>query len=64
MFTGIIEHLGTIDSLQVHSDGGRLTIHAPTVTPSVAIANSIAVNGCCLTVVAIERGNFFRGSFR
>ncbi|MGB2628375.1 MAG: riboflavin synthase [Candidatus Acidiferrum sp.] len=58
MFTGIIEHLGTIDSLQVHSDGGRLTIHAPTVTPSVAIANSIAVNGCCLTVVAIKRETF------
>ncbi len=59
MFTGIIEHLGTIDSLQVHSDGGRLTIHAPTVTPSVAIANSIAVNGCCLTVVAIDGETFY-----
>ncbi len=58
MFTGIIEHLGTIDSLQVHSDGGRLTIHAPTVTPSVAIANSIAVNGCCLTIVALDGETF------
>ena len=58
MFTGIIEHLGTIDSLQLHSDGGRLTIHAPTVTPHLAIANSIAVNGCCLTVVAMERERF------
>ena len=58
MFTGIIEHLGTIDSLQVHADGGRVTIHAPSVTPHLAIANSIAVNGCCLTIVAIEGEGF------
>ena len=54
MFTGIIEHLGTVDSLKLYAEGGRLTIHAPTVTPHLAIANSIAVDGCCLTVVALE----------
>jgi riboflavin synthase len=58
MFTGIIEHLGIIDSLKLHASGGRLTIHAPTVAPQLAIANSIAVNGCCLTVVAMEDGKF------
>jgi riboflavin synthase len=58
MFTGIIEHLGTVDSLQLHPDGGRLTIHAPTVAPHLAVANSIAVNGCCLTVVNIENAKF------
>src|SRR5580704_16056006 len=58
MFTGIIEHLGTIESLQLHSDGGRLTIHAPSVAPHLAVANSIAVNGCCLTVVALEKAQF------
>ena len=54
MFTGIIEHLGTIDSLKLHSEGGKLTIHAPTVAPHLAVANSIAVDGCCLTVVELE----------
>jgi riboflavin synthase len=58
MFTGIIEHLGTIDSLNLHADGGRVTINAPTVAPHLAIANSIAVNGCCLTLVALENGKF------
>lgn len=58
MFTGIIEHLGIIDSLKLHTDGGRLTINAPTVALHLAVANSIAVNGCCLTVVALENGNF------
>ena len=54
MFTGIIEHLGTVDSMKLHEEGGRLTIHAPSVTPHLAVANSIAVNGCCLTVVALQ----------
>lgn len=58
MFTGIIEHLGTVDSLKLHEEGGRLTIHAPSVAPHLAVANSIAVNGCCLTVVALKNERF------
>jgi len=58
MFTGIIEHLGTIEALSLQSDGGRVTIHAPGVAPSLAVSNSIAVNGCCLTVVSLENDRF------
>ena len=58
MFTGIIEHLGTVESLKVLADGGRLTIHTPSIAPQLAIANSIAVNGCCLTVVELESERF------
>jgi len=58
MFTGIIEHLGTIESLKLHDQGGRLTIHAPTVASHLAIANSIAVDGCCLTVVQLDKERF------
>jgi len=58
MFTGIIEHVGTVEWLKAQEDGGRLTISAPTVTPHLAIANSIAVNGCCLTVVELEADRF------
>jgi riboflavin synthase len=54
MFTGIIEHLGAIESLDLHRDGGRVTIHAPSVAPSLVVSNSIAVNGCCLTVVDVH----------
>ncbi|HKW62122.1 MAG TPA: riboflavin synthase [Candidatus Acidoferrum sp.] len=56
MFTGIIEHLGTIESLDLHPEGGRVTIHAPALGPSLAVANSIAVNGCCLTITSIHNG--------
>jgi riboflavin synthase len=58
MFTGIIEHLGTVDTLKLHAEGGRVTIHAPTVVSHLAVANSIAVDGCCLTVVTLEGERF------
>jgi riboflavin synthase len=56
VFTGIIEHIGTIQALDLNEDGGRVTIHAPTVAPSLAVSNSIAVNGCCLTIVDLHNG--------
>jgi len=58
VFTGIIEHQGTIEALDLHRDGGRVTIHAPSLGPSLTVANSIAVNGCCLTIVGIHNGRF------
>ncbi len=58
MFTGIIEHIGTIEALDLKADGGRITIHAPSVASALAVSNSIAVNGCCLTVVALGKETF------
>jgi len=58
MFTGIIEHLGTIESLDLHGDGGHVAIRAPIVAPLLAVSNSIAVNGCCLTVVSLDKKRF------
>ncbi len=48
MFTGIVEEMGRIESI----GGGTLRIRAVTVLDGVRIGDSIAVNGCCLTVVA------------
>lgn len=48
MFTGIVEELGSVVSL----DGPRLRLLARTVLGDVSMGASIAVNGCCLTVVA------------
>jgi riboflavin synthase len=50
MFTGIVEELGTI----AHREGSRLRIRAGTVLDDVAIGDSIAVNGCCLTVSELD----------
>jgi riboflavin synthase len=52
MFTGIVEELGTV----AFRDGGRLRIAAGKVLDGAAIGDSTAVNGCCLTIVAIGDG--------
>ncbi len=52
MFTGIVEELGTVASLEDQGDAVRLTIEASTVLSDVGLGDSIAVNGCCLTVVS------------
>ena len=48
MFTGIVEELGSVRS----RDGGKFTFNAKTVTDGVALGDSIACNGVCLTVTA------------
>ena len=48
MFTGIVEEVGRIESF----DRGRLRIRASTVIADARLGDSIAVSGCCLTVVA------------
>lgn len=58
MFTGIIEHLGTVQSLDIHEQGGRVTIEAPGLASTLTVSNSIAVNGCCLTIVSVNKGVF------
>jgi riboflavin synthase len=52
MFTGIVEELGTVRS----RDGNRFTFEAKVVLEDAAIGDSIAVNGCCLTVVEMGDG--------
>ncbi len=58
MFTGIIDQLGTVEELKSTPGGARLTVRSPEVAPSLAVSNSIAVNGCCLTVVARDAEHF------
>lgn len=52
MFTGIIETTGIIENAAATPANTRLVIHAPRLgLHNVAIGDSIAVNGCCLTVI-------------
>ena len=54
MFTGIVEATGLVRSFQEQADAWRLVIEAEAIIDSVQLGDSIAVNGCCLTVVNIE----------
>ncbi len=52
MFTGLIEELGSVLSLAANQRGPRLQIAAPRLAEKIQIGDSVAVNGCCLTVAA------------
>ena len=56
MFTGIVEELGTVAAIDDLTDAIRLTISASEVLEGTGLGDSIAVNGCCLTVVSVEGG--------
>lgn len=58
MFTGIIEGLGTITAIRPVGKGRHFTITSDFSLQQMAIGDSIAVNGACLTAVRIEKERF------
>ncbi len=57
MFTGLVESLGTVRSLADEGDAKRVVVEVPenfleSASPDNRLGESIAINGCCLTVVA------------
>lgn len=54
MFTGLVEEVGTVRSVTPVGDGARVVIEAALVLEDAALGASIAVNGCCLTVVEFD----------
>jgi riboflavin synthase len=55
MFTGIVQAVGKVAKATPHADGIRLQVDTGEFgVDDIAIGDSIAVNGCCLTVVAID----------
>jgi riboflavin synthase len=50
MFTGLVEALGEVAAVLDEPPGKRLAIVAPTIAADAAVGDSIAINGCCLTV--------------
>jgi riboflavin synthase len=56
VFTGIIENLGEVLSLERRGNCGKLTIRAGGLAAGVELGESVAVNGCCLTVAETAAG--------
>ena len=50
MFTGLVEEMGCCEWLRIGAEGARLAVRAPRISDTVGIGDSVAVNGCCLTV--------------
>jgi riboflavin synthase len=57
VFTGLIEDVGTVEAVERTADGARLRI-ASALSTQLALGDSIAVNGCCLTATAVEGDRF------
>jgi riboflavin synthase len=58
MFTGIVEELGVVEALVDQGDAVRLTVRGPHVMVDAGLGDSIAVNGCCLTVAERDQETF------
>src|SRR5437660_6988765 len=56
MFTGLIEEVGSVVTVRVSDRGAQLQIAAPHIAKKIRNGNSVAVNGCCLTISS-HRGN-------
>lgn len=54
MFTGIVQEKGRVVSFEEGSKSWRLTVAAETVAEDIALGDSIAVNGCCLTAIEFD----------
>ena len=58
MFTGLIEEIGIVSSIDTIGDGKKLTITCKTILEDMGIDASIAVNGVCLTVIEFTDSSF------
>ena len=58
MFSGIIEEVGTIKSIESLSQSKKITITCEKVLRDVSIGDSISVNGVCLTAIRIDDREF------
>jgi riboflavin synthase len=60
MFTGIVEGTGTVAALAAAADGSgaRLEVEAPWLAGELRLGESVAVNGCCVTVAEVTAARF------
>src|SRR5580692_867996 len=54
MFTGLIQEVGTVLKAEKQGQEFWLSLEAPRLSPRLRIGDSVAVNGCCLTVVEVK----------
>ncbi len=54
MFTGIVEETGNVLVFEEGSEAYRLTVQIDKIQDGMALGDSVAVNGCCLTVIAFD----------
>jgi riboflavin synthase len=56
VFTGIVRELGRVVAVEAGRDGARLAVEAAGTAATAAVGDSVAIDGCCLTAVAVDGG--------
>lgn len=54
MFTGLVQSLAEVADVVAEPPGVRLVVRVPQLVPRTKVGDSVALNGCCLTVVEVE----------
>ena len=57
MFTGLVRERGRIAARTGGDDGVRLVVAAPQIAAGTSVGDSVSIDGCCLTAVAVEDGS-------
>lgn len=57
MFTGLIQDVGTVESVESGADGARIRV-ATALASEIGLGDSVAVNGCCLTATSVDGAGF------
>jgi riboflavin synthase len=57
MFTGLVQDIGSVETVEAGADGTRLRI-ATTLAAEIGLGDSVAVDGVCLTATAVDAGGF------
>lgn len=58
MFTGLVEDVGRVTAREVVERSARLRVQAPGIRPGLAVGDSVALDGCCVTVAALTDDGF------
>ena len=58
MFTGLVQALGTVMAVTERAAGRTLSVGEPGMSPDLALGESVAVNGACLTVISFDDAAF------
>jgi riboflavin synthase len=57
MFSGLVQDLGRVESIEIGTEGARIRV-ASRLAGEIALGDSIAVNGCCLTATTVDPAGF------
>ena len=58
MFTGIVSEVGVVTAIDAGDESMRIIVRGPMTAPGVAVGDSIAINGVCLTAVEVSGSDF------